>query len=97
MFARATSGDRPNNNRFSRCSKSSMAMVMEAKARHAAGCFIGESALIHQHLLLKLIVFVLALLPNDIHLIFIICLKIFLCWFIMIMEVYFAFWPHKQR
>ena len=42
MFARATSGDKPNNNKFSECSQASMALVMEAKARHAAGCFIGE-------------------------------------------------------
>ena len=42
MFARATSGDKPNNNKFSECSQASMALVMEAKARHTAGCFIGE-------------------------------------------------------
>ena len=41
MFARATSGDKPNNNKFSACSKASMATVMEAKARHTLGCFIG--------------------------------------------------------
>ena len=42
MFARATSGDKPNNNKFSTCSKMSMALVMEAKARHTGGCFIGK-------------------------------------------------------
>ena len=42
MFARATSGDKPNNNKFSLCSQVSMALVMEAKARHTAGCFIGR-------------------------------------------------------
>ena len=42
MFARATSGDKPNNNKFSECSQVSMALVMEAKARHTAGCFIGK-------------------------------------------------------
>ena len=42
MFARATSGDKPNNNKFSTCSKSSMATVMDAKARSMNGCFIGN-------------------------------------------------------
>ena len=45
MFARATSGDKPNNNKFSACSKASMATVMEAKARHTSGCFIGNTHL----------------------------------------------------
>ena len=45
MFARATSGDKPNNNKFSGCSKDSMALVMEAKARHSGGCFIGNKAI----------------------------------------------------
>ena len=40
MFARATSGDKPNNNKFSVCSRESMDTVMRAKARHQAGCFI---------------------------------------------------------
>ena len=42
MFARATSGDKPNNNKFSHCSQQSMARVMEVKARHKDGCFIGK-------------------------------------------------------
>lgn len=42
MFARATSGDKPNNNRFSDCSVESMASVMEVKARSNDGCFIRE-------------------------------------------------------
>jgi disintegrin and metalloproteinase domain-containing protein 10 len=40
MFARATSGDKPNNNRFSHCSVESMSRVMEVKARSSDGCFI---------------------------------------------------------
>ena len=43
MFARATSGDKPNNNRFSVCSLRSMAQVMGEKARSYDGCFIGKS------------------------------------------------------
>ena len=46
MYARATSGDRPNNNKFSSCSKKSMADVMTAKARGEDGCFIGKSSTI---------------------------------------------------
>jgi disintegrin and metalloproteinase domain-containing protein 10 len=42
MFARATSGDKPNNNKFSQCSKDSMSMVIAAKARSSAGCFISK-------------------------------------------------------
>jgi hypothetical protein len=40
MYARATSGDRPNNNKFSSCSKKSMADVLRLKARGLDGCFI---------------------------------------------------------
>jgi len=40
MYARATSGDRPNNNKFSVCSKQAMAQVMAVKARGDHGCFI---------------------------------------------------------
>ena len=42
MFARATSGDKPNNNKFSECSLRSMSQVMEEKARSKDGCFIGK-------------------------------------------------------
>ena len=39
MYARATSGDKPNNNQFSRCSQSSMGEIMAVKARGNSGCF----------------------------------------------------------
>jgi len=43
MYARATSGDRPNNNKFSSCSKKSMSAVLQFKARTHDGCFVCES------------------------------------------------------
>ncbi|XP_068157635.1 uncharacterized protein Kul isoform X1 [Drosophila tropicalis] len=39
MFARATSGDKKNNNRFSSCSLKSIEPVLNAKARSMKGCF----------------------------------------------------------
>ncbi|XP_059488590.1 disintegrin and metalloproteinase domain-containing protein 10 [Neocloeon triangulifer] len=39
MFARATSGDKRNNNRFSPCSLDSISPVLAAKARSSRGCF----------------------------------------------------------
>lgn len=42
MFARATSGDKRNNNRFSPCSLKSINPVLNFKARSAKGCFTGE-------------------------------------------------------
>ncbi|XP_020711523.2 disintegrin and metalloproteinase domain-containing protein 10-like [Athalia rosae] len=39
MFARATSGDKRNNNRFSPCSLLSINPVLNTKARSAKGCF----------------------------------------------------------
>ncbi|XP_044018112.1 disintegrin and metalloproteinase domain-containing protein 10-like [Aphidius gifuensis] len=39
MFARATSGDKQNNNRFSPCSIVSINPVLNAKARSTKGCF----------------------------------------------------------
>ncbi|XP_076294427.1 disintegrin and metalloproteinase domain-containing protein 10 [Lasioglossum baleicum] len=39
MFARATSGDKRNNNRFSPCSLVSINPVLNAKARSTKGCF----------------------------------------------------------
>ena len=42
MFARATSGDKPNNRRFSPCSIDSMNLILEAKAIGDRGCFVGE-------------------------------------------------------
>ncbi|XP_067653921.1 disintegrin and metalloproteinase domain-containing protein 10-like [Haliotis asinina] len=40
MYARATSGLRPNNDEFSTCSIASMAPILESKARSATGCFV---------------------------------------------------------
>lgn len=42
MFARATSGDKRNNNKFSSCSLRAIEPVLNAKARSAKGCFTGE-------------------------------------------------------
>ena len=42
MFARATSGDKRNNNRFSPCSLKAIEPVLNAKARSAKGCFTGR-------------------------------------------------------
>lgn len=42
MFARATSGDKRNNNRFSRCSLISINPVLDVKARSTKGCFAGK-------------------------------------------------------
>uniref|UniRef100_T1IUZ6 ADAM10 endopeptidase n=1 Tax=Strigamia maritima TaxID=126957 RepID=T1IUZ6_STRMM len=39
MFARATSGDKKNNNKFSPCSLKSINAVLNTKARDAKGCF----------------------------------------------------------
>ncbi|XP_065354213.1 uncharacterized protein Kul [Calliphora vicina] len=39
MFARATSGDKKNNNKFSPCSLKSIEPVLNAKARSTKGCF----------------------------------------------------------
>ncbi|KAG8235170.1 hypothetical protein J437_LFUL015476 [Ladona fulva] len=39
MFARATSGDKKNNNKFSPCSLKSIDPVLNAKARNVKGCF----------------------------------------------------------
>ncbi|XP_049946248.1 uncharacterized protein LOC126428361 [Schistocerca serialis cubense] len=39
MFARATSGDKKNNNKFSPCSISSINPVLNTKARSPKGCF----------------------------------------------------------
>lgn len=39
MFARATSGDRKNNNKFSPCSLKAIDPVLNNKARSAKGCF----------------------------------------------------------
>lgn len=41
MFARATSGDKRNNNKFSPCSLKAIEPVLNAKARSAKGCFTG--------------------------------------------------------
>ena len=39
MFARATSGDKKNNNKFSPCSLKSVNAVLNTKARSLKGCF----------------------------------------------------------
>ncbi|KAK6617564.1 hypothetical protein RUM44_005152 [Polyplax serrata] len=39
MFARATSGDKKNNNKFSPCSLNSINPVLNSKARNQMGCF----------------------------------------------------------
>lgn len=41
MFARATSGDKKNNNQFSPCSLKSINPVLNNKARSSKGCFTG--------------------------------------------------------
>lgn len=42
MFARATSGDKKNNNKFSPCSLRSINAVLNTKARSLKGCFTGK-------------------------------------------------------
>ncbi|XP_046402569.1 disintegrin and metalloproteinase domain-containing protein 10 isoform X2 [Ischnura elegans] len=44
MFARATSGDKKNNNKFSPCSLKSIDPVLNAKARNVKGCFTEPQA-----------------------------------------------------
>ncbi|XP_013419426.1 disintegrin and metalloproteinase domain-containing protein 10 isoform X2 [Lingula anatina] len=44
MYARSTSGDKTNNNRFSPCSIAMMGPVMEKKARGTDGCFTAPTA-----------------------------------------------------
>ncbi|XP_060526356.1 disintegrin and metalloproteinase domain-containing protein 10 [Cylas formicarius] len=46
MFARATSGDKRNNNRFSPCSLKSINPVLNYKARSTKGCFTEPKAAI---------------------------------------------------
>lgn len=46
MFARATSGDKRNNNKFSPCSLKAIEPVLNAKARSSKGCFTGK---LHSH------------------------------------------------
>jgi len=53
MFARATSGDKRNNNKFSPCSLKAIEPVLNAKARSTKGCFTGES--LHQHFRLAVV------------------------------------------
>lgn len=43
MFARATSGDKRNNNKFSPCSLKAIEPVLNAKARSSKGCFTGKN------------------------------------------------------
>ncbi|XP_011504404.1 PREDICTED: disintegrin and metalloproteinase domain-containing protein 10 [Ceratosolen solmsi marchali] len=44
MFARATSGDKRNNNRFSPCSLNAINPVLNTKARSSKGCFTEPQA-----------------------------------------------------
>ena len=44
MFARATAGDRRNNNKFSQCSLKSINPVLSVKARDTYGCFQGKES-----------------------------------------------------
>ncbi|CAG0886588.1 unnamed protein product [Cyprideis torosa] len=46
MFARATSGDKRNNNRFSPCSVKAINAVLNSKARSSKGCFTEPQAAI---------------------------------------------------
>ncbi|KAK9504096.1 hypothetical protein O3M35_010513 [Rhynocoris fuscipes] len=46
MFARATSGDKKNNNKFSPCSLNSINPVLNSKARSPKGCFTEPQAAI---------------------------------------------------
>ncbi|RZF47674.1 hypothetical protein LSTR_LSTR006310 [Laodelphax striatellus] len=46
MFARATSGDKKNNNKFSPCSLNSINPVLNVKARSPKGCFTEPQAAI---------------------------------------------------
>lgn len=48
MFARATSGDKRNNNKFSSCSLKAIEPVLNAKARSAKGCFTGTYNTTHK-------------------------------------------------
>lgn len=43
MFARATSGDKKNNNKFSPCSLRAIEPVLNSKARSSKGCFTGKN------------------------------------------------------
>ena len=44
MFARATSGDKKNNKKFSPCSLKNIRQVLQAKARGVGGCFTEPQA-----------------------------------------------------
>lgn len=58
MFARATSGDKRNNNKFSPCSLRSIEPVLNTKARSSKGCFTGtKKHLKIQEIFLKLLLF----------------------------------------
>ena len=48
MFARATSGDKRNNNKFSPCSLRSINAVLNTKAKSLKGCFQGEFLILFQ-------------------------------------------------
>lgn len=52
MYAHATSGNLPNNNKFSSCSINQMAPIIENKCRTTTGCFIGKRTCLKTNLLL---------------------------------------------
>ncbi|KAG6456568.1 hypothetical protein O3G_MSEX009796 [Manduca sexta] len=53
MFARATSGDRKNNNKFSPCSLRAIDPVLNNKARSPKGCFTGNDLKFNNAILLE--------------------------------------------
>lgn len=61
MFARATSGDKKNNNKFSPCSLRAIEPVLNSKARSGKGCFTGkirlDSATFPQRIIVHLFCF----------------------------------------
>lgn len=52
MYAHATSGNLPNNNKFSSCSINQMAPIIENKCRTTTGCFIGKRTCLKTNLML---------------------------------------------
>lgn len=52
MYAHATSGNLPNNNKFSSCSINQMAPIIENKCRTSTGCFIGKRTCLKTNLML---------------------------------------------
>lgn len=57
MYAHATSGNLPNNNKFSSCSINQMAPIIENKCRTTTGCFIGKRTCLKTNLICSKILF----------------------------------------